>query len=157
LADNNRGELGIWGRGLRARDRRLGTGDGRDGILANNAAGRQDTAEGRDVESCFGAGEKDPVTHSTIDAHERLEGGPVDEIDLVNADNWADPVLLRGHKESVDQIRLEIGLGRAGNNEHLIDVGDDDMLPAAASAREDAAARLDSLDEAIARRIQAER
>ena len=48
------------------------------------------------------------------------------------------PALVGADQKAIDQIRLEIRLGRAADDQQLIDVGDDDLLPAAAGAAEHA-------------------
>ena len=57
--------------------------------------------------------------------------------------------LLGRDQKAVDQVRLEVRLGGAGDDHDLIDVGDQHVLPAAARAAEHAVPRLDSLDEAF--------
>ena len=52
-------------------------------------------------------------------------------------------------QKAVDQIRLQVGFGGAGDDQQLIDIGDDDLLAAAGRAAEHRAARLDALDDAF--------
>ena len=50
---------------------------------------------------------------------------------------------------AVDQVRLQVGLDERHDDDDLIDVGDEDMLPAARGARQNAVPRLDAFDEAF--------
>ena len=57
--------------------------------------------------------------------------------------------LVGADQKAIDQIRLEVRLGGAGDDQQLIDVGDDHVLPAADGAAEHAVARLDALDDPL--------
>ena len=58
-------------------------------------------------------------------------------------------VRLGFDQKAVDQVRLESRLGGAGDDQQLIDVGDQHVLPAAALAAERAVPRLDPLDDSF--------
>ena len=54
--------------------------------------------------------------------------------------------LFGGDQQPVDQVRLQPRLGRAGDDQQLVDVGDRDVPPAADRAADRAPPRLDPLD-----------
>ena len=59
-------------------------------------------------------------------------------------------------QKAIDQIGLQIGFGRAANDQQLIDVGDDNVLPAATGAAQHAMARLHALDDPLVPRRRSE-
>jgi len=71
---------------------------------------------------------QDLVAHLGIGPDDRLQLGEIDEIDLVDTDNRTDFRLLRRDEHPVDQIRLEIRLRRAGNDQNLVDIGNENMF-----------------------------
>ena len=57
---------------------------------------------------------------------------------------------MRADQKAIDQIRFQVGLGGAADDQHLVDVRDQEMLPPAAVAAEHAVPRLDPFDDAFA-------
>ena len=97
------------------------------------------------------------VSHPAVDADQRLQIGPIDQIDFVDAQHRLNSVLLGRDQKAIDQVRLDPRFGGAGDDENLVDICDQDMLPAAARAGQHSAARLDSLDDPVARTVDAKR
>ncbi len=85
-----------------------------------------------------------------VNSDERHQIGRLDEIDLVDANDGANAALLGGDEQAVDQVRLHSRLGRARDDDKLIDVGDQHVLPTAASAANDAVAWFDPFDDPFA-------
>jgi hypothetical protein len=59
--------------------------------------------------------------------------------------------LLCCDKQPVDEVRLQPGLGGTGDDHHLIDIGDDHVLPVADRAAQRGVPRLDPHDDPLAR------
>ena len=106
-----------------------------DAALARNRAlmPGQPPPQALDAETGVGTHEQHVVAHLAVDADQRLQVGPLDQVDLVDAHQRRDPGLLGGDEEAVDQVRLEVRFGRAADHHELIDVDDDDVLAAAAA------------------------
>ena len=81
--------------------------------------------------------------------HQRLERGGLHQIDLVDAHDRPDAALLSSDQQTVDQVRFQSGLGGAGDDQHLVDVRDDDVLAPAAGTAETPTPRLHSLDDSL--------
>ena len=88
-------------------------------------------AEALDAEAGLRAEEQDFIAHLAVDARQRLAERRIDEVDLVDADDGPDAAFFGGHEHAVDQVRLQPRLGGAGDDQQLIDVGDEDLLAAA--------------------------
>src|SRR5262245_56699309 len=73
--------------------------------------------------------------------------GRIDEIDCVEAQHRLNAPLGGAGQIAVDQVGLQIGLGKGDDDDDLIDVGDEHMFPAARGAFEHAVTGLDALDE----------
>jgi hypothetical protein len=67
----------------------------------------------------------------TVKANRGLPVGGVDEVGLVEANQRRDAALLGAGEIAIDQVRFQIRLDQRHDDDDLIDVGDQDMLPAA--------------------------
>ena len=141
----------------------LGDGEGKIGLemveerrLAD-AALADDGADGAaelgpetgDAHAGDSGAEDDAVPHPRVDASEGDEAGRGDEIGFVEADQGPDAGALRGDEHPVDEPRLEMRLGRAADDHHLIDIGDDHVTASAAVPRQFVAPGIDRLDRRI--------
>ena len=103
-----------------------------------------------DAHARDGGAEHRRVAHSGVDACQRNQTRCIDEIDFVDADDRPNASRFRGHEQPVEESWFEVGHGRASDDHHLVDVGDDHMTTAAASPAERVAAQLNRLDHADA-------
>ena len=110
---------------------------------------RQQPTELLHADAALGGDEQHLVAHLAENASERLEVGRLHEVNLVDAKDGADAVAFRFDQHPVDEVRLEGRFSGARDDNHLVDVGHQHVLPLAAGAAEDAAPRFDPLDEAI--------
>ena len=78
-----------------------------------------------------------------------MQAGGLDQIDLVDANQWADAPFFGGDQQTIDQMGLQPRLGGAGNDGQLIDVGDQDLLPPSHRAADAALPRLDPLNDPL--------
>ena len=110
--------------------------------------------------SQFGAESGDPqpgdcgtqhhgISHPRIDASQRNESGGIDEIELIDADEWPDTARFGGHDQPIDERRLDGRQSRAPHDQHLIDVGHDHMPATAARPTERRSPRLDCLNHTL--------
>src|SRR5262249_51721173 len=96
-----------------------------------------------------GAGQQEGNAELVVEADQRLIGGGLDAVGLVQANDRRDAALLGAGEVAVDQVRLEVRLDERDDDDHLIDVGDDDLLAPLGGARQQAVPRLDALDHAL--------
>ena len=106
-------------------------------------------AEPLDAEARLRAQQQHFVAHLAVHAHQRLQVGRVGQVDLVDADQRPHAPLFGRHQQAVDQVRLQPGLGHAGDDRQLIDVGHQDLLPPADRPADAPVPRLDPFDQAF--------
>ena len=58
----------------------------------------------------------------------------VGEVDFADADNWKNATFFGTDEIAIDKLRSEFGVGGGGDDEDLIDVGDEDMFAAVAAS-----------------------
>ncbi len=107
----------------------------------------QRPVEPLDAEAGFRAQQEHFVAHLGVHSRQRFQAGGVHQVDLVDADQRPGGPFLGGHQQAVDQVRLQPGLGGAADDGHLVDVGHQDLLPAADRPADAPLSRLDPLDE----------
>jgi hypothetical protein len=93
------------------------------------------------------------VAQLRIHTDERHEIGWFDEVDLIDADERSNLTLLRRHEQAINEIGFDAGLGRAGNNDELVDIGHKHVLPPTAGATHNPAPRLDALNDSFLRAL----
>ena len=96
-------------------------------------------------------GEQRRYAQLTVVPYQRLILGRVDQVALVEAQNRRDLALLGAGQIAVDEVRLEVRLNDGHDDDDLIHIGDDDVLPAARRARQHAVPRFDPFDEPFRR------
>src|SRR6266851_4727036 len=72
-----------------------------------------------------------------------------DQIRFVQTNDRSNSALGGTDEIAVDQVRLEVRLNQRHDDNDLIDVGDNNVLPATGGAGQEAVPRLDSLDESL--------
>ena len=102
-----------------------------------------------DAEPARGAGQQRRDAELAVQADERLVDRRVDEVGLVQAEDRRDAALLGAGEVAVDQVRLQVRLDQRHDDDDLIDVGDQDVLPPREAAGQHAVPRLDALDHAF--------
>src|SRR6266436_9635823 len=72
-----------------------------------------------------------------------------DQIRFVQTNDRSNSALGGTDEIAVDQVRLEVRLNQRHDDNDLIDVGDNNVLPATGGAGQEAVPRFDSLDESL--------
>ena len=77
------------------------------------------------------AGQQRRNAELAVEADQRLIIRCVHQVGLVQADDRRDAALLGTGQVAVDQVRLQLRLDQGHDDHDLVDVGDQDVLPAA--------------------------
>src|SRR5438128_503083 len=99
--------------------------------------------------SCNGAGQECWNAQLAVQANERLNESMIHQIGLVQTDDRCDPSLGGADQVAINQMRLDVRFDQRHDDDHLIDIGDDDVFPAARGASQQAMPRVDALDESF--------
>jgi len=94
----------------------------------------QHPTQPRQPEAGFGAEQENLVAHLAVHTDQRLNLRRIAQIDLVDADDRPQVTFLGAGNEAVDQVWFQARLGEAADNQRLVDVGNQDVLPTATGA-----------------------
>ena len=109
----------------------------------------EDLAEAGDASVVGDRGGDGFVAELVVEAEDPLVVGQVDQVGLVQDDDGADAAFFGGDQVAVDEGGLQGGLFEGGDDQDLVDIGDQDVFAAAVATGDGAVAAVDFFDHAL--------